>query len=143
MRRRRRPRYTPPIDGLGPVEDSLPKAGLLSEPIAVTRLVARDPEPQSGGEIVVEFRATVKDADGRRCPDLAVEATVVGPHRTGTGSATTDLMGTVRFRMQGPPGRYAITIDDVAAGALALDEDGSVLTAEVDAALGRPQDEPT
>jgi hypothetical protein len=130
--RLRRPRYKPPVEGLEPVEDSLPKAGLLAEPIVVDRLVARDPEPQDDGSFVVEFRATVKDAEGRRCPDLAVEATIVGPHRTGTGAATTDLMGTVRFRMDGPAGHYAITVDDVAAGALAVDEPNSVMTADLD-----------
>ena len=132
--RLRRPRYKPPIEGLEPVEDSLPKAGLLAEPIVVDRLVARDPERQDDGSFVVEFRATVKDAEGRRCPDLAVEATMVGPHRTGTGSATTDLMGTVRFKMTGPAGHYTITVDDVAAGALAVDEASSVMAAELDVA---------
>lgn len=131
--RLRRARYKPPVEGLQPVEDSLPKAGLLAEPIVVDRLVPRDPEPQDDGTVVVEFRATVKDAAGRRCPDLAVEATIVGPERTGTGSATTDLMGTVRFRMQGPAGRYAITINDVAGGALDLDDTNSRLAAEFDA----------
>lgn len=131
--RLRRNRYKPPIEGLVPVEDSLPKAGLFAEPIVVDRLVARDPEPQEDGSVVVEFRATIKDADGRRCPDLAVEATIVGPQRTGTGSATTDLMGAVRFRMHGPAGHYAITINDVAAGALNLDESASEMTAEFDA----------
>jgi len=131
--RLRRPRYRPPVEGLEPVEDSHPKAGLFTEPIVVSRLVPRDPEHLSDGQTVIEFRATVKDADGRRCPDLAVVATITGPHRNGTGSATTDLMGTVRFTMQGPAGPYSITIDDVAAGALRLDEEASVMTAEINA----------
>lgn len=131
--RLRRPRYRPPVEGLEPVEDSHPKAGLLTEPIVVSRLAPRDPEHLPDGQTVVEFRATVKDADGRRCPDLAVEATIIGPHRSGTGSATTDLMGTVRFKMQGPTGQYTITIDDVAAGALDLDEANSQMTAQFNA----------
>lgn len=130
MRLRRR-RYTPPAEGLEKIPDDLPRDGLFAQPIQVVRLLAREPEEQEDGSVIVEFRATVKDAEGKRCPDLAVEATVVGPHRTGTGSATTDLMGTVRFRMAGPAGTYRITIDDVAAGALELDGEGSELTAEL------------
>ena len=129
--RLRRRRYTPPVEGLEPLPDDMPRAGLFAEPIRVVRLQARDPEPQDDGSVIVEFRATVKDAEGKRCPDLAVEATMTGPHRTGSGTATTDLMGTVRFRMPGPVGSYRITIDDVAAGALELDTEASTMTADI------------
>lgn len=107
------------------VEDSHPKDGLFAQPLVVTALTASDPEPQDGGHVRVTFRATVKDVEGRRCPDVAVDATIRGPERTATGTATTDLMGAVRFRMTGPAGDYEATIDQVAAGGLAWDPDAS------------------
>jgi hypothetical protein len=118
---------------LVPVEDSHPRDGLFTQPLVVTALTASDPEPDAGGRRRVTFRATVKDAEGRRCPDVAVDATIRGPERTASGTATTDLMGAVRFRMSGPSGTYAITVDDVAAGGLAWDPDAGVTTATVQA----------
>lgn len=107
------------------VEDSHPKDGLFAQPLVVSALVAADPEPQGDSQVRVTFRATVKDAGGRRCPDVAVDATITGPQRAASGSATTDLMGAVKFRMTGPPGTYEVAIDDVAAGGLRWDPDGS------------------
>lgn len=115
------------------LEDSHPKDGLFAEPLVVTALSAADPETAEVGEVRVTFRATIKDAEGRRCPDVAVDATVVGPDRTASGTATTDLMGAVKFRMSGPTGTYRVTIDDVAAGGLAWDPDASATSATVEA----------
>lgn len=116
------------------VPDDLPKKGLFAEPIVVVSLDAKEVEHLDDGEVRVTFRAVVKDAEGRRCPDLAVEAEVEGPERTAAGEATTDLMGAILFRMTGPAGRYRIRIVHVSAGGLDLDEDASIMTAEVDAA---------
>lgn len=129
---RRRPHVLADPDA-GPVPDDVPKRGLFVEPVLVTTLAAREPEALGDGSFRVAFRAVVKDAEGRRCPDLAVDATITGPERSGTGTATTDLMGAVTFRMTGPPGRYAIRIDDVAAGGLELDRKGSALEAATEA----------
>ncbi len=128
---RRRRRDLPPE--LVRVEDSHPKDGLFSQPLVVAALTAADPEPREDGQVRVSFRMTVKDAEGRRCPDVAVEATIVGPERTATGQTTTDLMGAARFRMAGPAGSYRLTIDDVAAGGLAWDRDAGPSTASVEA----------
>lgn len=131
MRFPRRRRRTLP-DELVKVEDSHPKDGLFAQPLVITALTAAEPEPLPDGTTRVTFRATVKDAEGRRCPDVAVDATVVGPERSATGTATTDLMGAVRFRMAGPSGAYEATIDDVAAGGLAWDRDASVTSARTE-----------
>lgn len=128
---RRRPRVLDDPEA-GIVPDDVPKRGLFAEPIVVTTLDAKEPEIDEDGRHRVAFRAVVKDAEGRRCPDLAVEATVTGPERTASGSGTTDLMGAIVFRMTGPAGRYTIRIDDVAAGGLDLDRDASVLDAVTD-----------
>lgn len=119
------------------MEDSHPKDGLFAQPLVVAALTHLEPEPRDGDHVRVAFRATVKDADGRRCPDIAVEATIQGPERTATGTATTDLMGAVRFRMTGPPGTYAIRIDDVAAGGLDWDRAAGPTELRVDASSDR------
>jgi hypothetical protein len=111
--------------------DAHPKDGLFTAPVRVDDLRVRDPEVLDGERVRVTFVATIKDAEGRRCPDLSVEARVESPERTGGGQSTTDLMGTVRIRMTGPAGSYRCEIVDVAAGGLAWDHDASVLTAEV------------
>lgn len=131
MRFPRRRRRTLP-DELVKVEDSHPKDGLFTQPLVVASLVAGDPEPRDDGTVRVTFRAVVKDADGRRCPDVAVDATIDGPERSASGTATTDLMGAVRFRMSGPSGTYAVRVDDVAAGGLAWDPDASATTAHLE-----------
>lgn len=115
---------------LAPVEDSLPRDGLFEQPLVVSSLDPGDPEDLGDGLVRVTFRAVVRDAQGRRCPDLAVEATITGPEREATGTATTDLLGAVRFRMTGPPGRYAVEVVDVAAGALTWDRDRATATVE-------------
>lgn len=125
---RRRPHVLDDPDA-GPVPDDVPKRGLFAEPIVVSTLEAKDPEPLDQDRVRVTFRAVVKDAEGRRCPNLAVEATMTGPDRTASGTGTTDLMGAIRFRMAGPRGAYAIRIEDVAAGGLDLDRDASALEA--------------
>ena len=107
------------------VEDSLPRDGLFSQPLVVAALSAAEPEHLADGQLRVTFRATVKDAEGRRCPELTVDATIRGPERTASGTGRTDLMGAVRFRMTGPPGTYGIRIDDVAAGALEWQAEGA------------------
>ncbi len=127
--RRRRRAMHPELER---VEDSHPKDGLFAQPLVVTALTVADPEVLEDGQVRVAFRATVKDAEGRRCPDISVEATLVGPERTASGSGTTDLMGAVRFRMAGPAGRYAIVIDDVAAGGLTWAPEASVTEASTD-----------
>lgn len=114
------------------VEDSHPKDGLFRQPLVVAALTAADVEERGDGQVRATFRATIKDAEGRRCPDVAVEATIVGPERTATGSATTDLMGAVRFRMTGPAGSYRFTVDDVAAGGLEWDRDAGPTTTTVE-----------
>lgn len=131
---RRRPRTLHDEDA-GPVGDDVPKRGLFTEPIVVTSLNPLTPEPLDDGSVRVAFRAVVKDAEGRRCPDLAVDAEMTGPERSAAGTGTTDLMGGITFRMSGPAGRYAIRIRDVAAGGLELDRGASILedTTEVPA----------
>ncbi|MBW3618843.1 MAG: Ig-like domain-containing protein [Actinobacteria bacterium] len=125
-------RRAEPLDQtLEKVPDDLPRDGIFTQPLVVA-VTAAGPEALDDGELRVTFRATVKDADGKRCPDLHVEATVTGPERTATGATTTDLMGQARFRMAGPAGTYAIRIDDVAGGALDLDPAASTLTAELE-----------
>jgi hypothetical protein len=128
LRRRARPMHP----DLQPVTDDLPRDKLFTQPLVVAVLTATEPEPQADGGVRVTFRATVKDADGKRCPDLAVDATIAGPERTASGMAHSDLMGNVKFRMTGPAGRYTITIDDVAAGGLAWDRSQGVTSASVD-----------
>lgn len=105
--------------------DALPKTGLFAEPVRIASLRVLDPEPQADGRIQVTFLVEVRDAEDRRCSDLAVEAHVGGPERGGTVSGTTDMMGRIRFRLTGPAGDYAIEVRDVAAGGLAFDVDNS------------------
>ena len=136
MRRRRRTRDAgvgDPSAGAGPVPDDLPRRGLFAEPIRVDRIEVLAPEAVGNGDVRVTFRATVKDAAGKRCPDIAVEARVSGPERVADGLSTTDLMGQVRIRMTGPPGAYICELLDVGAGGLELDRDASTLTAHIDA----------
>lgn len=127
---RRRPHVLDDPDA-GPVPDDVPKRGLFAEPILVTSLEAKDTEALDDEQFRVTFRAVVKDAHGRRCPDLAVDATISGPDRTASGTGTTDLMGAIRFRMTGPAGEYAIRIEDVAAGGLDWDRDASTLETRI------------
>lgn len=117
----------------GIVPDDLPRTGLFAEPIEVARLTVRDPERLEGGRVQVGFKAIVRDADGKRCPELAVEARIEGPERTAEGMAWTNLLGSFEFQMEGPPGTYRFEVLDVAAGGLAFDRAASELTAHVEA----------
>jgi hypothetical protein len=101
--------------------DDRPKTGLFAEPIRVTSLTVLDPEVLDDGTHRVTFLVEVRDAEGRRCPDLAVEARVTGPERTRTVDGATDMFGRIRFRMAGPAGSYGIEVTDVAAFGLAWD----------------------
>jgi hypothetical protein len=112
--------------------DELPKAGLFAEPVRITLLRALDPEPTDTGEQRVTFLVEVRDAEGRRCSDLSVEATVSGPQRARTVQGTTDLLGRIRFRTTGPDGTYRLTIEDVAAHGLAWDRAAGPAGVELD-----------
>jgi hypothetical protein len=117
-------------------EDAHPKDGLFTPPVRVADLRVAEPEHLDGGRVRVTFVATIRDAEDRRCPDLSVEARVAGPERTGGGQSTTDLMGSVKIRMTGPPGDYRCEIVDVAAGGLSWDLEASTLAAETTVAGG-------
>lgn len=114
------------------VPDDLPRDDLFAQPLVVTDITVREPIEHDDGSFTARFRVTVKDAEGKRCPNLAVEGTVVGPERTGSGLTQTNLMGQVLFHMHGPAGTYHLTVDDVAARALDLDRDASVLEASAE-----------
>lgn len=123
-------------DELRPVGDDHPKDAFFAKPLSVTSLSTKVEELASADgsrQLRVGFVATIKDADGKRCPDMAVHARVVGPERSATGMGHTSLLGQVTFRMSGPPGTYSCTIEDVAGGALGLDTEASTLEATIDA----------
>lgn len=129
-RRSLRPRRRATVE---PQPDGLPKTGLFTEPIRITLLHALEPEILEDGARRVTFRIEVKDAEGKRCSDLAVDARVTGPERTATVQVVTDLFGRARIRMSGPPGRYDLEVLDVAARALqwAAEEGPRTATVEV------------
>jgi len=127
-RRRRRRRHIT----LEQHPDDLPKRGLFTEPIRVTRVEALEPESQADGTTRVSFLVEVKDADDKRCSDLAVDARVSGPQRTATVQGTTDMFGRVRMRMTGPPGHYGIEVLAVAAKGLEWDAEAGPTTAAQD-----------
>jgi len=112
--------------------DDLPKRGLFAEPIRITRLETLAPETLEDGRTRVTFLVEVKDADDRRCSDLAVDARVSGPERTATVQGTTDLFGRLRVRMTGPPGHYVIEVLSVAAKGLDWDASAGPTTAAQD-----------
>lgn len=118
-------------EGLGPVPDDHPKDAFFTSPLRVTDLRTRVEDHEGG--VRVSFLATVKDAEDKRCPEVAVHARVRGPHREATGMGHTSMLGTVTFRMSGPPGDYTCQVEDVAGGALGLDLESSTLRASVDA----------
>lgn len=134
-RRRRRLQWLPrPEIELERQPDAVPKRGLFVEPVRLTRLEALHVEPCDDGQVQVTFLAEVKDAVDQRCSNVAVEAEVVGPHRSAVAHATTDLLGRIRVKMTGPVGHYALTIRDVAAGGLDWDPDAGPISTEVTAA---------
>ena len=108
------------------VPDDLPRDHVFAAPLVITKLSATSLDDPAD---TVEFKATLKDAEGKRCPEVAVYAEITGPERTGEGMAHTDLLGVVKFRMHGPPGEYRCRITNVAGNALDLDADASTLEA--------------
>jgi hypothetical protein len=114
-----------------PHRDDRPKTGLFTEPVRVEALTVLDPEVLDDGWHRVTFRAEIRDAEGRRCPDLAVEARVTGPGRSGTVQGTTDLFGRIRFRLDDTAGTYTVTITDVAALGLRWDPDAGPTDANI------------
>jgi hypothetical protein len=115
-----------------PHPDDLPKTGLFAEPVRITDLRVLEPEVLDDGRHRVTFLLEVRDADGRRCPDLSVEARVRGPERTRTVQGTTDLFGRIRFRMASTAGSYAIEVTDVAAHGLRWDPAAGAHEATID-----------
>lgn len=113
------------------VPDDLPRDTLFAQPLVVTAAPLGAAEPVDGGRRIT-FRVLVRDAEGRRCPDVHVEARVTGPERSAVGEATTDMLGGARFRMTGPAGPYRLDVVEVAGGALSWDRDTSTTTATAD-----------
>jgi hypothetical protein len=128
LRRRRRRRVG--RDAVVPLPDSLPRTGLIAEPVRVASLAHAGTERLEDGRDRVTFVVEVRAADGARCPAVAVEARVEGPERSRTVAGATDLFGRIRFRMAGPPGTYRCTVTDVAAGGLAWDHGDALPAAE-------------
>jgi hypothetical protein len=116
LARARRPRVTTESH-----PDDLPKRGLFAEPVRITRLTALEPDEDEEGVARAVFLVEVKDAEDRRCSDIAVEARVTGPERSRTVQGTTDMMGRIRFRMASGPGHYQLQVTDVAARGLDWD----------------------
>lgn len=110
------------------VPDDLPRDDLYEQPLTCD--VTGGAETHDDDHRVV-FKVTVRDAVGKRCPHLFVEAEVSGPERTAVGDTTTSLLGTATFRMTGPAGDYAIRVTDVAAGALEWDRAASTVHLEM------------
>lgn len=109
------------------VEDDLPRDAMFAQPLTVAASVLGEPEPTDDGSRLT-FRVLVRDADGKRCSNIHVEARVTGPERTAVGETTTDMFGAARFRMTGPPGEYAIDVLEVAALGLEWDRSASTAT---------------
>lgn len=108
--------------------DQLPKRGLFTEPVRVTQLRALEPEDAGGHastteepRVRVTFLIEIRDAEDRRCPDLAVDARVHAPDRTGDVQGATDMFGRVKVQVVGPAGTYSLEVLEVAAKALDYD----------------------
>lgn len=119
---------TPPGEALTKVPDDLPRDSLFAQPLVCDVVGSAETHDDDHR---VSFKVTVKDAEGKRCPDIFVAATVAGPERTASGEVTTNMLGTATFRMAGPAGEYAIRVTDVAAGALDWDRAASTAHLEV------------
>jgi hypothetical protein len=130
LRRLRRAVRPAQVVTLEPTPDGVPKHGFFTEPVRVSLLEVLEPEPMADGQHRVTFRVEVRDADGRRCSELAVDARISGPERVCDVQAVTDLFGRVRMRMTGPPGDYGLEITDVAARGLLWDRDAGPSTAQ-------------
>jgi len=105
---------------LEPLPDGVPRRGLFAEPLRVATLAHERTETDHDG-LVVTFALTLRDAEDRRVPDIAVEALVTTPEREARAVGTTDLMGRLRIRTRGPAGPYRVEVIDVAAGGLDWD----------------------
>lgn len=140
LRRARRRRVGP--DSVVPLPDSLPKAGLLAEPLRVAALEHVATDALDDGTHRVTFRVEIRAADDARCPAIAVEVHVAGPERARTVSGATDLFGRIRFRMAGPAGTYTCAVTDVAAGGLAWDRAAGPTSATA-TVTGPPPTDPT
>lgn len=116
-----------PQGELRKVPDDLPRDMLFSQPL--TCAISAAGEELDDGHHRATFRVVIRDADGKRCPDLSIEARVTGPERSATGDTTTSMLGTATFHMAGPAGSYRIEVLDVAAGALEWDREASDTTA--------------
>ncbi len=127
--RARRPRATTETQ-----PDGLPKRGLFVEPVRVTKLEAIEPDRDDHGVERAIFLVEIKDAEDRRCSDIAVEAQLSGPERHRKVQGTTDMMGRIRFRMACGSGSYRIELIDVAAGG--LDWDRAAGPQEADTSIG-------
>ncbi len=109
------------------VPDDLPPTHLAA-PLRVDQLVAKW---DADGDRA-EFRVVVRDAQGQRCPNVSVEATVVGPTREAAGQTTTSIMGAATFWMADGPGTYRVKVTDVGAHGIDWDaEAGAGTTAEL------------
>ncbi len=121
-----------PVEGpLSVVGDDVRRRWIVP-PVAVVDLEALPPEEVADGSYRVTFWANVRDDAGQAGRDLVVDARIIGPERTGEGSAHADEYGQVRFRTTGPAGRYRCEILDVGAGGLdvARRDDGLLAAAE-------------
>ncbi len=116
-----------------PKSDDVPKAQFFDHPLTVDRIKVLEAEDRGDGRWAVTFRARIRDASGKRCPELAVYVHIDGPERVADGMGTTDLLGQVAFQTEGPAGTYVLTIDDVAGGTMPVDEAASVMTATAQA----------
>jgi len=113
-------------------EDNAPRDGIFEQPLQAS-VTHHGVEVVDDDSLRVTFRVVVRDAGGRRCPELAVNARIQGPERSADGEALTDLMGAVRFRMVGPAGTYRFQLDEVAAKALTWTADKPTLEVTVTA----------
>jgi hypothetical protein len=68
--------------------DDLPKTGLFAEPVRVESIKVLDPEVQDDGQHRVTFLVEVRDAEDKRCSNLAVEAGSAAPSGHGRCPAT-------------------------------------------------------
>jgi hypothetical protein len=116
---------------LEPLADGVPRRGLFAEPLRIELLDHERTESEGDG-IVLTLVVGLRDAEGRRVPDIAIEAVVTTPERRATAVGTTDLMGRLRVRTRGPAGRYRLEVTDVAAGGLAWDPSAGPRELELD-----------
>ena len=119
-----------PADGDASGTDAADSDGAAADPAAADQ----SDTPAAQPRVRVTFMIEVKDAEDRRCSDLAVDARMDAPDRSGKVQGATDMFGRVRVQMTGPPGRYAIEVLEVAAKALTFDRSAGPTTASLDVA---------